>query len=1012
MKTKCSNESKGRPQSASTAWVQRCRKLLPAIGLLAALAAPAADCLPPPDGLVGWWPGDGNANDIMGANHGGMSNGVAFTAGKVGQGFDLDGVDDYVVLAPDERLLPGTNSFTLTAWIATTNEGKILSGYEGSGGAYGNSAIEFSVENGRLAIWIRDRTAAGPGGPPHWNGQLVTGTTLVTDGDYHLVAVQRDQGAARLRLFVDGVVDADVALNSGAAGGIQDTDSEPDRLLLGAGLPWASFQPTGFLKAKIDEVAICHRALTTNEMAAHHAAGTAGMCKPGQVPPSIGLDPQDQLVVVGQAASFEVMAAGSPPLLYQWQFEGADLSDATNSTLALSSVQTNQAGGYRVIITNLFGAATSQVARLTVLPTPSAVVWTGSGDGTIWSDRFNWSRDTLPANTNDVFIHVPGSVVIRHSGALETTIRSVQCTGALWLQDGSSLTVTTGTSILSGPLTLSFNTRLKASGAGATLVAEGPTSVGDWVQLHAYYGGRLSLPRLTAFASSFAGENLEAYGSGSVLDLPGLVSPVNWGEGTGSLQVSAGAGGTIRLNALPSLSGRVSVQVEGVGSTLECALLTALDVAFNVLRVSEGSLRLPQLATMRGGLTVQAGGVIEAPQLASLQAGTVQVSGSTVSLPGLTNANSSRFSVSAAGVLHLPALHRYAVEEYYNNIPPTFEASGVGSLLDVPLLSSLTPPALANSRMYLSALSGGVLGLNSLSNLSAIGTVGVTVDGTGSRLVATNLARLAGSNLTLTVANAGRIELYSGTCLVEQATNTVLAGATMECGTLDLRSGGTLAGDGTLLGNVINAGVVRTVGNASGLAVRGNYQQLANGILTVGSTGTTAGSGFCPLVVRSNVALAGALALSATFPSRLGDAFVVLSNEGAAPISGRFANAPTGQIIGSPNLAFVIFYEGGDGNDLMAMRPLVSLTRQAGGVVRLNAAAHDYFSSYFLTLSSGQRRLTGVGGSSLPLRIEASTDLVQWQSVANLTSDAEGLCEFLVNDAPQVPWQFFRVRQP
>ena len=36
---------------------------------------------------VGWWPGDGNPNDITGSNHGTLVNGATFAAGLVGQAF-------------------------------------------------------------------------------------------------------------------------------------------------------------------------------------------------------------------------------------------------------------------------------------------------------------------------------------------------------------------------------------------------------------------------------------------------------------------------------------------------------------------------------------------------------------------------------------------------------------------------------------------------------------------------------------------------------------------------------------------------------------------------------------------------------------------------------------------------------------------------------------------------------------------------------------------------------------
>jgi len=38
--------------------------------------AAAQECVEPPDNLVSWWPGDGNARDIQGANDGTLQNGA------------------------------------------------------------------------------------------------------------------------------------------------------------------------------------------------------------------------------------------------------------------------------------------------------------------------------------------------------------------------------------------------------------------------------------------------------------------------------------------------------------------------------------------------------------------------------------------------------------------------------------------------------------------------------------------------------------------------------------------------------------------------------------------------------------------------------------------------------------------------------------------------------------------------------------------------------------------------
>jgi hypothetical protein len=51
---------------------------------------------------------------------------------------------------------------------------------------------------------------------------------------------------------------------------------------------------------------------------------------------------------------------------YQWQFNGANLSGATGSSLALANVGTTQAGTYDVVVTSGFLAEMSNPVALTV----------------------------------------------------------------------------------------------------------------------------------------------------------------------------------------------------------------------------------------------------------------------------------------------------------------------------------------------------------------------------------------------------------------------------------------------------------------------------------------------------------------------------------------------------------------------------------------------------------------------------------------------------------------------
>ena len=95
----------------------------------------------------------------------------------------------------------------------------------------------------------------------------------------------------------------------------------------------------------------------------------------GSGPPTIDTQPADDTVNAGQAAKFTVEASGTPPLSYQWFFDRTnELDGATNATLTLAAVQTNQAGTYQVEISSASGSTNSRAARLTVNPGPAAIL--------------------------------------------------------------------------------------------------------------------------------------------------------------------------------------------------------------------------------------------------------------------------------------------------------------------------------------------------------------------------------------------------------------------------------------------------------------------------------------------------------------------------------------------------------------------------------------------------------------------------------------------------------------
>jgi hypothetical protein len=81
--------------------------------------------------------------------------------------------------------------------------------------------------------------------------------------------------------------------------------------------------------------------------------------------------PASQSVIQTSNATFTVIAGGIAPLVYQWYFNSSPVANATNATLTINNVQTNNAGTYDVVVTNSLGSLTSSNAVLTVLLLPT-----------------------------------------------------------------------------------------------------------------------------------------------------------------------------------------------------------------------------------------------------------------------------------------------------------------------------------------------------------------------------------------------------------------------------------------------------------------------------------------------------------------------------------------------------------------------------------------------------------------------------------------------------------------
>lgn len=87
-------------------------------------------------------------------------------------------------------------------------------------------------------------------------------------------------------------------------------------------------------------------------------------------PPLIVNHPVDRITTIGGMVKFEVGAIGALPLYYQWFKDDNAIPEANDPFYEIGNVQSIHEGNYYVIVSNMIGCATSQVAQLKIAMPP------------------------------------------------------------------------------------------------------------------------------------------------------------------------------------------------------------------------------------------------------------------------------------------------------------------------------------------------------------------------------------------------------------------------------------------------------------------------------------------------------------------------------------------------------------------------------------------------------------------------------------------------------------------
>ena len=178
-----------------------------------------------------------------------------------------------------------------------------------------------------------------------------------------------------------------------------------------------------------------------------------------------------------------------------------------------------------------------------------------------------------------------------------------------------------------------------------------------------------------------------AQGTGSIVNLPALTSLVS-DQGGNYSTLQATQGGQVKSPNLTSLSD-VLLTIDGTGTQ---------DTA--------------QITSIVGGTLTVTGGSPSVGDLTTFNNSTLNFSGGSLNLSTVTSANGASFVVSGGVSLTLPGLTEYTGGVNYST---TLEASGIGSTLDLPNVTTWEGEVGCCWGTQISALSGGQVSLPELT---------------------------------------------------------------------------------------------------------------------------------------------------------------------------------------------------------------------------------------------------------------------------------------------------------
>jgi hypothetical protein len=298
------------------------------------------------DETAGLTAADASGNHRDGALTGFIGDDSQWTNGRIQGAIQLNSTnhidDERVMIAQDGGLDFSTNlEFTIAAWVNGAATQESGAGVVANGTGAGGEQYALDIYNNAYRLYVRDT-----------NGAAVNlNTTIHPNGTWQHIAAVFSAPLNRMKFYLNGAEVASATPPSSLLQNFSDVSIGSRQ----SGGDAYDFNFSGTL----DDVRIYRRALTSRDVAEIYNQASL-------VAPTIVTAPAGGDFLALENLTLSVVADGSLPLTYQWKLGGADIANATNSTLTLTNLAAANAGSYTVVVRNAVGSITSSEAKVTV----------------------------------------------------------------------------------------------------------------------------------------------------------------------------------------------------------------------------------------------------------------------------------------------------------------------------------------------------------------------------------------------------------------------------------------------------------------------------------------------------------------------------------------------------------------------------------------------------------------------------------------------------------------------